>query len=170
MSRITAKLNQLRVFFIICLAAQLLVDIVMGWDLIPASSAFRRMHELGSLRLSCGSLLAIALLTAGALFALGLWLFQQLLRRKNWARIVLLVIAWLIVIDAVTSWLFTSWAMRLNPWMSRMAPGLDWHQALRVDRVKDFLGLLYWGYLIFVLQFDAAVKGEFLQPVQAPKN
>jgi hypothetical protein len=46
-----------------------------------------------------------------------------------------------------------------------LSPGLDWQRVLLVDRVKDFLGLLFWGYLIYVLQINAEVKRDFLEPL-----
>jgi hypothetical protein len=46
-----------------------------------------------------------------------------------------------------------------------LAPGLDWQRVLLVDRVKDLLGLLFWGYLIYVLQINAEVKRDFLGPL-----
>ena len=100
MSQTTAKLTQLRGLFVAYFAAQLIVDIVLGWDLTRGALGSWRGYGLGGLRLSQGGLLVLTLSGAGVLFALGLWLFQQLLRRKNWARVVLLVVGWLTAIDA----------------------------------------------------------------------
>jgi hypothetical protein len=157
----------LRGLFIVYFAAQLIVDIVLGWDLTRGTLGSWRGYGMGHIRLSQGGLLALTLSGAGVLFALGLWLFQQLLRRKNWARVVLLIVGWLTAIDAPLSLLFTSRATGLTPWLINLAPGLDWQRVLLVDRVKDLLGLLFWGYLIYVLQINAEVKRDFLEPPQA---
>lgn len=164
MSQTTAKLTRLRGLFIAYFAAQLLVDIVLGWDLTRGALGSWRGYGLGVFRLSQGGLIALALSGAGILFVLGLWLFRKLLRRTNWARVVLLVVGWFAVIDAPFSLLFTSRATGFTPWLINLAPGVDWQRALLVDRVKDLLGLLFWGYLIFVLQVNAEVKRDFLEP------
>ncbi len=166
MSETTAKLSRLRWLFVIYFAAQLIVDLALGWDL--AGGALERGSGLGRWHLSQGAFLTLILLTEGALLALGLWLFHLLLKKKNGARIVLLIVGWLAVLDALSSWLFSAQTAGLTPWLNRLEPGLDWHRAMLVDHVKDLLGLLFWGYLIIVLQFKAGVKRDFVKPPQAP--
>lgn len=164
MSQITAKLSQLRGFFIVYFAVQLVVDIVLGGDLMRESWGSGRGRWMAHLQLSRGAFFTLTLLVAGLIFALGLWLFQQLSQKKNWARIVLLVVAWLTVADALLSLLFTSGTAGFLPWLYKLAPGLDWRRAILIDRIKDFLGLLFWGYLIFVLQVNRDVKSDFFRP------
>ncbi len=167
MSQIDSKLSQLRGLFIIYFAVQLIVDFVLGWNLAREELGRGRGYGLGRLHLSRGAFLTLVLIVASFLFALGLWLFGQLLRRKNWARVVLLIIGWLAVADALLSFLLTSRAMGFMPWMHSLEPGLDWHRVVLIDRTKDFLGLIFWGYLIYVLQIHPEVKRVFLEPLQA---
>ena len=167
MSQVTTKLHQLRGFFIFYFVAQLFVDVVMGWDLARVSLGRGRGFGPGRLGFSRGAFLMLTLLFAGVLFALALWFFQQMIQRKNWARIVLLIVGWVTVADALLSWLFTTQAGGFTPWLFSLVPGLDWQRALLVDRVKDFLGLLFWAYLIYVLQFTLEVKRSFLPSAQA---
>lgn len=166
MSETTAKLSRLRRLFVIYFAAQLVVDLALGWDL--AAGPLGRGSWLGRWHLSQGAFLALVLLTEGALLAVGLWLFQLLLKRKNGARVALLIVGWLAVIDALSSWLFSSQTAGLTPWLNRLEPGLDWPRAILVDRVKDLLGFLFWGYSIIVLQLNAGVKRDFVNPPPAP--
>ena len=166
MNQITAKLSQLRRFFIIYFSAQLIVDIIIGWDLIQVGLGSWRGYGLGRLQVSRGAFLPLILFVAGVQFALGMWLFRRLLQHKQWARVILLVIGWLTVADALLSFLFTSGTRGLVPWLNNLVPDLDWQRALLVDRIKDFLGFLFWGYLIYILQFNAKVKRDFLQPPQ----
>jgi len=166
MSQISAKLSQLRWLFIVYFAVQLLVDMVLGWDFARVAPGTGRGYGLGRLQLSHGVLLTLTLFGAGVLFVLGLWLFQQLLRKKNWARVVLLIVGWLTVVDALLSFLFTSRATDFTTWLHNLAPGLDWQRALLVDRLKDSLGLLFWGYLIYILQVNPEMKRDFFQPPQ----
>lgn len=166
MNGTTATLSRLRWLFVIYFAAQLIVDLALGWDL--AAGALGRGFGLGRWHLSQGAFLTLILLTEGALLALGVWLFQQLIKRRNWARIVLLIVGWLAVLDALSSWLFSAQTAGLTPWLNRLEPGLDWHRAMVVDHVKDLLGLLFWGYSIVVLQFNAGLKRDFVNPPPAP--
>lgn len=166
MSQIDSKLSQLRGLFIIFFAAQLIVDIVLGWDYARVGLGIWRGSGLGRLNLSRGALLALVLIVSGLLFALGLWLFRNLRQRKNWARLALLVIGWLAVADALLSFLFTSRGLGFMPWLRSLEPGLYWHRVILIDRVKDFLGLVFWGYLIYVLQIHPEVKRAFWEPAQ----
>jgi len=74
------------------------------------------------------------------------------------------------VIDALTSLLLTSRTPGFSSWLSGLNLGMDWHRLMLIDRIKDLLGLLYWGYLISVLQFNAEVKRGFLEPIQSPRE
>jgi hypothetical protein len=92
------------------------------------------------------------------------WLvFGQLLQRRNWARLLLLVLGWLAVLSAVFSLLTASQLTEMSGWLARLVPGidLDWERLLRFDRIQKVFELLFWGYLIAVLQFDRAVRAEF---------
>ena len=170
MERIASKLSLLRGLFIAYFAALLLVDLVLGWDLTRAVFEGGPAGWPGRLRMSHGAFIALTLSIAAVLFFLGLWLLLQAARRKNWARVALLVVGWLIVIDALTSLLFTSRTPGFSSWLSGLNPDMDWHRAMLIDRIKDFLGLLYWGTLIFVLQFNAEMKRGLLEPARSPRE
>ena len=73
----------------------------------------------------------------------------------------LLIIGWINVIDAVSGLLFHTQAARF---LSYFKVGVDWEGILYLDRVTDILGLIYWGYLILVLQFSERVRREFFVP------
>jgi len=59
--------------------------------------------------------------------------------------------------------LFYSQASRF---LSYFNVGIDWDQLIYMDRVTDILGLIYWGYVIIMLQFNDKVKQEFCAPPQ----
>lgn len=109
--------------------------------------------------------LAVFTLTVTAVILLLAWLvFAQLLRRRNWARVLLLILGWLAVIGAMFSLLASTHAGELASWLGRLAPetaGMDWNRLLLYDRIRKAFELLFWGYLISVLQFDHAVRDEF---------
>jgi hypothetical protein len=54
----------------------------------------------------------------------------------------------------------------MNSWLSRLVPGLDmdWRKLLLFDRIQKVCELLFWGYLVSVLQFAAGVRKEFFPP------
>jgi hypothetical protein len=158
MGRFTEKLSRLRWAFVIYFAILVGVDVVAGWKMSRGWLG----TWTGGWKLSTEAFLAVFFLVSGLLFALGFWLFSLLLQKKNGARIVLLIVGWLAVLDALSSWVFTSGSGSFGSWLAGLAPGLAWQKVFLVDRIKDFLGLFFWGYAIYVLQVDKEVKREFL--------
>lgn len=159
MSQVIAKLHRLRGVFVVYFVAKLAIEIFLTRDVLSGPG-----WGLERLGLPPGTLLAVTLLTAAALFALGWWVFLHLLLKKNWARTLLLVVAWLAVIDATLTFLLIPRMAGMEHWLGRIAPGVEWNRLLLVDRVTDFLGLIYWGYAIYVLQIDPEVKRDFFPP------
>jgi len=159
------KLSQLRVLFALYILAKTIVEIVLGSGICLDSLEAGGMSWL--IRFF-GSHLAIpimAILSNGVLLLLGLVLFHFLLQKRNWARILLLIIGWINVIDALSGILFHTQVTRF---LSHFSFGVDWERILYLDRVTDILGLIYWGYAIVVLQFTDSVRREFFAPPAAP--
>jgi len=152
------RLVHLRALFIIYILAKTIIEIVLGARICLDSVETGGMSWLTRL---FGSDLALPILTIagnGILLLLGLALFHFLLQKRNWARIILLIIGWINVIDAVSGFLFRGAA---SHFLSHFGFGIDWDQILYLDRVTDTLGLIYWGYVIIMLQFNGKVKREF---------
>ncbi len=152
------KLSQLRALFVLYMLAKTIVEIVLGsricLDSIDAGSVSLFAHLFGSHL----TVPLLAILGNGIMLLLGLGVFYFLLQKQNWARIVLLIIGWINVVDAFSSFLFRFGASRL---LSHFGFGADWDQLLYMDQVTDILGLIYWGFLIYMLQFNGKVKQEF---------
>jgi hypothetical protein len=143
--------------------AKTIVEIVFGAGICLDSLDAGGMSWLVRI---LGSHLGIAIMAVignGILLLLGLALFHFLLQKKNWARIILLIVGWINVVDAVSGLLFHDVASRF---LSYFRVGVDWDQILYLDRMTDILGLFFWGYLILVLQFNEKVRSEFF-PSQA---
>jgi hypothetical protein len=85
-------------------------------------------------------------------------LFYFLLNKKNWARIVLLIVGWLAVADVFASLMFS---LNINQILKYFGSYTDWNKLLLLDRVTDILGLFFWGYAIYILQFNSDVKRIF---------
>ena len=54
----------------------------------------------------------------------------------------------------------------MGSWIAAWLPDMDWEKLMHFDRFQKVFELLFWGYLISVLQFDDAVRNEFFP--QAP--
>jgi heme/copper-type cytochrome/quinol oxidase subunit 4 len=89
------------------------------------------------------------------LFLLGLLLFRFLLEKRNWARIVLLFVGWLAVIDVVSSLLLSSKVIEILQYFNL---DLDMSRLILIDRITDFIGVIFWGYAIYILQFNSDIK------------
>lgn len=110
-------------------------------------------------------LLISVIFNAGVHIALGMLVFHFLLLKRNGARILLLVVAWLVVIDAVAGYLFTP---HLTNLLSRFDSSLEWWRMIFLDRTTDILGFIYFAYVIYRLQFDENVQRLFL-PAPEPQ-
>lgn len=155
------KLSQLRTLFVVYMLAKTIVAIVLGsricLESIEAGGVSWLVHLFGSPL----ALAFLVIFSNGVLLLLGLVLFHFLLEKRNWARIILLIVGWINVVDAVLGLLFHSQAARF---LSYFGFGMDWDQILYLDRMTDTLGLIYWGYVIYLLQFNDRVRQEFLAP------
>ena len=152
------KLSHLRVLFVLYMLAKTIVEIVLGSAICLDSLEGGGMSWLIRFFGSHFAIPLMAIFSNGILLLLGLVLFHFLLEKKNWARIILLIVGWINVVDAVSGLLFHDVASRF---LSYFRVGIDWDQILYLDRVTDTLGLIYWGYAIIVLQFNDKVKREF---------
>ena len=152
------KLSQLRVLFVLYMSAKTIVEIVLGSRICLDSLEAGGMSWLVRLFGSHFALPVLAIFSNGVLMLLGLGLFYFLLQKRNWARIIFLIIAWINVIDALSGILFHTQVTRF---LSHFSYGVDWDRILYLDRVTDILGLIYWGYVISVLQFSSKVRQEF---------
>ena len=157
------KLSQLRVLFVLYMLAKTIVEIVLGSGICLDSLEAGGLSWLIRFFGSHFAIPILAVFSNGVLLLLGLVVFHFLLQKKNWARIIFLIIGWINVIDALSGILFHTQVTRF---LSHFSYGVDWDRILYLDRVTDILGLIYWGYLIIVLQFNDKVRREFFAPPQ----
>lgn len=160
MSSPSIKLHRLRGVFVAYYVLKSLAGGMVAW------SVFRNLaaDQLQALRgWTPGSMVVFSLLVTALVLVLAWLVFGQLLRRQNWARVLLLVIGWLAVISAVFTLLASTSFSGMGTWLSRLVPDLDldWEKLVQFDRIQKVFELLFWGYLISVLQFDRAVRDEF---------
>lgn len=163
MSKPSIKLYRLRGWFVIYYLLKSVVGAVVVFSILRPLA----IGHYGLRGWSPGSLAAFSLLVAAVILAVAMLIFGQLLLRKNWARVLLLVIAWLTVVSAVFGLLASTQISTMGSWIAQWLPNMDWEKLMQYDRVQKVFELLFWGYLISVLQFDAEVKKEFFPPPPA---
>ncbi len=152
------QLSRLRLIFIIYFLVKIIIDIAAGDHVTNGITSY--------LTISPKTYYTLAIGANFILLFLGLLLFYFLLERRNWARIILLIIGWLAILDFFSSLLFSAKGIEL---LTRIDPATNWNTIMQIDRVTDFIGLLFWGYAIYILQFNTEVKQLFLRKTEAMK-
>jgi hypothetical protein len=145
------QLSRLHLFFIIYFIIKIIIDVTAGSH-IPGEAT-------NYLNISPKTLYTLGIGINVFLFLIGLLLFYFLLEKRNWARIVLLIIGWLAVLDFFSGLLFSSKSAELLAYIDRTT---NWNAIILIDRVTDFVGFIFWGGAIFILQFYTDVKKIFL--------
>lgn len=144
------KLTRLRLYFIIYFIVKIIIDIAAGSHITSTMTEY--------LGIPASMFYLVAIIANLILFLAGLLLFHFLLDKRNWARIVFLVIGWLAVFDFFTSLLLSS---KAGEFLIHIDSNVNWDQLMLVDRATDLVGFIFWGYAIFVLMFDPGVKRIF---------
>ena len=159
MSSTSTKLYRLRGIFVVYYVLKSIAGAVFAVGFLRSTAIGWR----GMRGWTPGSMAFFSLAVAAVILLLAWLVFGQLLLRRNWARLLLLVLGWLAVIGALVGLLLTSDDSAMSSWLSRwIAPvDMDWQRLLAYDRVQKVFELLFWGYLISVLQFDRSVRDEF---------
>jgi hypothetical protein len=146
------KLARLRLYFIIYFIVKVIIDIAAGSHITSEMT--------GYLGIPSNLFYIFAVIINLILFLAGLLLFRFLLEKRNWARIVLLVVGWLAVFDFMTSLLFSS---KAREFLMHIDLSINWDTLILIDRATDLVGFIFWGYAIFILMFTPEVK-QLFQP------
>ena len=145
------KLYRLRSFFIIYFIVKIIIDIVFSRDVTLSVG--------NHIDISPMTFYVIVIFINIILFLIGLLLFYFLLEKRNWARIVLLIVGWLAILDFVSSIFLSS---RLGDLFVNLEGITNWDKLIVIDRVTDFISVIFWGYAIYILQFNSDMKKIFL--------
>lgn len=161
MATTTERLQRLRSWFI----AYYLFESVVGIFVAAAVVGSLRflIERYAPVRFLPGGIVAVSVLSTLAVLILALVLFHLLLQRRNWVRILMLVIAWLKAIGSVISLLPLLAAFSTSGWWSRMMPGVDWGFVIWIGAATNLAALAYSVYMIRTLQFDPQIRAEFPQ-------
>jgi hypothetical protein len=168
METTTERLQRLRVWYV----AYSLFNLVFGtWASVMVVATLRRSDVPFQEVLESvpdGAIIAWSLFVGGAVLALGLLLFHHLVLRKPWARVIMLVIAWLTGISSLLSLISSCGLYAPSGWLMQIMPGVDWAMVGLFSTVANLSSLAFSVYTIRVLQFDDTIRQEFLQAGQAP--
>ncbi|MBA4311819.1 MAG: hypothetical protein C0417_04220 [Chlorobiaceae bacterium] len=149
-------LSRLRLVFIIYFLAKIGIDIAAGGRISSGLTSY----------LTPATYYTLAVIGNVILFLVGLLFFYFLLDKRQWARIVLLIVGWIAVVDFFSSILSSTAGVEL---LNRIDPSTNWNVIMQIDRVTDFIGLIFWGYAIFILQFNTEVKKLFMCETEPSK-
>jgi len=166
MSSPSMKLYRLRGIFVVYFIAKSLIGAAVAWSVLQPMSDWHFDRPGWSI----SSLTIFSLIAAAVILAIAMLIFGQLLLRKNWARVLLLVIGWLTVFGAVFSLFVSARIPNMGSWIAQWLPDMDWQKLMRYDRIQKVFELLFWGYLISVLQFDSVVREEFFPQAPVEKS
>jgi len=169
MSSPSVKLYRLRGWFVIYFVLKSVVGAVVA-AVVLKPAQLSRLSRFNERNFSTTSLLFFSLVVTAVILAVALLIFARLLERKNWARLLLLVIGWLTVFGAILSLLASTQLGDMSSWVSHWLPEWDWQKLVNFDRIQKIFELLFWGYLIAVLQFDEEVKKEFFSRPPADQS
>ncbi|MCX6555724.1 MAG: hypothetical protein NTZ12_12050 [Candidatus Aminicenantes bacterium] len=169
MSSPSVKLYRLRGWFVIYFVLKSVVGAVVA-AVVLKPAQLSRLSRFNERNFSTTSLLFFSLVVTAVILAVALLIFARLLERKNWARLLLLVIGWLTVFGAILSLLASTQLGDMSSWVSQLLPEWDWQKLVNFDRIQKIFELLFWGYLIAVLQFDEEVKKEFFSRPPADQS
>jgi len=92
---------------------------------------------------------------------------DALQRLQPWARMVMLVIGWITVASTALSLLLLPASAELLESVVELTGG-DWPVLMAVDLLTKLADLAYWGWVVYVLQTNAAIREAFLCPASLP--
>ena len=160
------QLRRLRAWFV----AYYAISFVLGsWASLLVVDAFRSssLPFVDAIQdVSDGAVLAWSVGVGAAVFALGLFLFNQLINRKSWARAVILIIAWISGISALLSLISTCGTFSASGWLARAMPGADWGMIGILSGLANVASLAFAVYVVRSLQFNEVIRQEFEEPAQ----
>jgi len=159
-------LSRIRTWFLVWFIAEAVVGTAV------AASVLDSMGRQPFLRDALGGVGAAGSVLAGfgvslVLLLLAMAVLDALQRLQPWARMVMLVIGWITVASAALSLLLLPASAELLESVVELTGG-DWPVLMAVDLLTKLADLAYWGWVVYVLQTNAAIREAFLCPASLP--
>jgi hypothetical protein len=159
MDAVQSILRRLRIWFVVWFVFQSIAGIAV------AAYVLERLQHHGPLRyaLSGGSVeitVSAGILVSMLLLLLGLLVMASLLELRPWARIVMLIVAWITAGGAVVNLLTLSGP---GAWLGPAVDALggDWQALAASSAITKAVDLAFWSWVIYTLQINPAVRGAF---------
>ena len=161
MDAVHALLRRIRNWFLVWFVA----EAVMGTA--AAAYVLDGMGRHSLLRYATGGVSAAGTILAGIVASLILLLLawavlDALLDLRPWARMVMLVIAWITVASAALNLLTLPGSMALVEPVVEITGG-DWAALVAASAVTKLGDLAFWSWAIYVLQVNPAVRKAFIR-------
>lgn len=165
MDGVIARLRMLRGWFVFWFVIQSTIGTGVALQVIGKLQ--ESPYYRSALRDAGPGAVASSVLVTTCLLLIGLWVFHEVIRLKNWARLVLLVVGWLSVLSALSSFMSVFSLPALACLLPELLPGVDASNLALSSAVTNSLSLVLWGYVILTLQFERQVRDAFHQRAAA---
>ena len=162
MDAVHARLRRLRTWFLVWFVLEAAAGTAV------AAYVLDGMGHHSLLRYATGGVSAAGTIVSGIVVSLVLYLFaaivlQALEARQPWARMVMLVVGWLTIGSAVLGLLMLPGAAEVFGPVIALS-GADWPALMAANLLTKLGDLAYWGWVVYVLQTNAAIREAFLCP------
>jgi hypothetical protein len=156
-------LRRLRTWFVVWLVASSVVGVAVAAQVIDT---MRRYPPLRGVLAGVSTEFTVLAGTLGCavVLLLGLLVMASLLEFRPWARLLLLVVAWVTVVGAAAGLVAMPASTSLVPWVTGIR-GRSWELLTAADVATKVADITFWGWTIRALQFNPAVRAAFLGPV-----
>jgi len=166
MDEIRRALQRLRDWFLVWFVA----EAAMGTA--AAAYVLDGMSHHSLLRYATGGVGAPGTILAGIVVSLILLLFaiavfDALQRLQPWARVVMLVIGWITVVSAAINLLMLPASAGLIESVVGLTDG-DWSALVAISALTELADLVFWSWVIYVLQMNPTVRDAFCSPAPLP--
>ncbi len=150
-------LSRLKNLFIIYFIIKTAIDIYL---ITENKDVFDDLGKYGltDIPLKADLMLIIIIAVNVLLFVIGMWLFNNLESKKEWARVILIIIGWLAVLDFIAGLLLSSQNLEA---LKELRLSIDWEKLLLIDNISGLFSFIYWVFLISTLQFNMKVREMF---------
>jgi hypothetical protein len=118
-------------------------------------------HALGGVG-AAGTVFA-GIIVSLVLLLLAIAVLDALQRLQPWARMVMLVVGWITVVSAALNLLMLPASAELLESVVEFTGG-DWPALMAVNLLTKLADLAYWGWVVYVLQTNTAIREAFLCP------
>ena len=166
MNAVHALLRRLRDWFLVWFVAEAVVGtVVAAWVLDGLGRWPFLRHALGGVG-AAGTVLA-GFGVSLVLLLLAMAVLDALQRLQPWARIVMLVMGWITVVSAAINLLMLPASAELLESVVEFTGG-DWPALVAVSALTELADLVFWSWVIYVLQMNPAVRDAYCSPAPLP--